>query len=128
MKYAAYVRAKDGCAKTILKSHGVEEMVAAEGQAHHVNAMMQSHRGTMTWILMSEVVGQMSDFTYENFRRVSYGEENATFVPVCEKCGQFVKADSSIKLHGMDGYWKGGPNATCKKCGRVEMPFEGFFP
>lgn len=68
------------------------------------------------------------DYDYENTRRVSYDcddEGIAVFVPVCEKCGRFVKADPTIKTN-VDGL-EPGPNATCSRCGRVEMPFDGFF-
>lgn len=64
-----------------------------------------------------------SDNTYENFRRVVYGD-NATFVPVCEKCGRFVKPDKTIRFEGDNG--PVGNTATCAKCGRTEMLFEGF--
>lgn len=61
---------------------------------------------------------------YEGMRRVCY-EGGAIFVPVCPICGRFVKADDSI------GTTEQGiidaPNASCKRCGRVSMLFEGFF-
>lgn len=70
------------------------------------------------------------DGEYENLRRVSYGEADsetgrAQFVPVCVTCGRFVTADKTIRFgsHTIAP----GPNATCKKCGRTEMLFEGFF-
>lgn len=63
-------------------------------------------------------------YEYENMRRIAY-EDGATFIPVCEKCGRFVKADKLIEVDGM-GYLKDAPNATCKKDGRVKMIFEGF--
>lgn len=61
---------------------------------------------------------------YVDFRRVVYGE-GATFVPVCEMCGRFVKPDPTITTRGdrLDA----GPNATCSKCGRTRMLFEGFY-
>jgi ribosomal protein L32 len=62
-------------------------------------------------------------FEYEGVRRVVYGQ-GATFCPVCPNCGRFVRADETITLKG-DGLAP-GPTATCKKCGRIEMPFEGF--
>ncbi len=65
------------------------------------------------------------DFAYEDVRRVVYGE-GATFVPVCSNCGRFVKADKTVGFGGRDGELVPGPNADCSKCGRVEMPFEGF--
>lgn len=68
----------------------------------------------------------MSDYAYEGVRRVSY-ESGATFVPVCPKCGRFVKSDATILItEGGQGTLADGPNATCAKCGRVEMLFEGF--
>ena len=65
-----------------------------------------------------------ADYEYANTRRVTYGKDGATFVPVCEKCGRYVKADKEIMIN-LDGDVK-GETATCSKCGRVNMPFEGF--
>jgi len=64
---------------------------------------------------------------YENARRVNYegsDGETLSFVPVCPHCGRFVKADKTVRTG--DGGLFPEPNATCSKCGRVEMPFEGF--
>ena len=57
-------------------------------------------------------------------RRVTY-ENGATFVPICEICKRFVKNDAVINFNCLDEL-KDEPNATCKKCGRVKMVFEGF--
>ena len=65
-------------------------------------------------------------FEYENVRRVCYGEDGATFVPVCTKCGRFVKANKTILVSEGLGL-KDEPNAVCKKCGPTKMLFEGFF-
>lgn len=64
-------------------------------------------------------------YEYEGTRRIQYGQEGATFIPVCEKCGRFVKSDENIKFNEVTGISK-NPNATCKKCGRTHMIFEGF--
>lgn len=67
------------------------------------------------------------DYAYENTRRIRYGDADygyATFVPVCIKCGRFVKADKTMRFR--DDTIADGPNATCSKCGRTEMLFEGF--
>ena len=48
-----------------------------------------------------------------------------TFVPVCEHCGRFVRADKDIMVNGLDDV-SDAPNATCAKCGRIKMPFEGW--
>jgi len=53
--------------------------------------------------------------------------EEATFVRVCPHCGRFVKADIEIAFHLGTGQPKAGPNATCSRCGRVEMEFEGYY-
>lgn len=66
----------------------------------------------------------MSDYSYEGMRRISY-ESGAVFVPVCLVCGRFVKADKEIFVNEISGL-KDAPNATCSKCGRTKMPFEGF--
>jgi len=62
---------------------------------------------------------------YENVRRVVY-DGGATFVPVCAVCLRFVKADKTILVNEWLGL-KDQPNATCRKCGRTKMLFEGFF-
>lgn len=61
---------------------------------------------------------------YENVNRIQY-ESGATFIPVCEKCHRFVKADKKILVSDWHGL-KDQPNATCSKCGRTKMLFEGF--
>lgn len=65
----------------------------------------------------------MPDYTYENTRRVKYG--SGQFVPVCPNCGRYVKADETMMENGLEEL-NLEPNATCKKCGRVLMPFEGY--
>jgi len=49
----------------------------------------------------------------------------AQFIPVCPICARFVKADLQVWMneHGEVRM----PNATCSRCGRVNMPFEGYF-
>jgi hypothetical protein len=60
--------------------------------------------------------------------RIVYGDgdDRAVFVLVCPHCGRFVRADDEIRVSKWDGGLHPGPNATCRKCGRVRMPFEGF--
>ena len=60
---------------------------------------------------------------YENTRRIEY-EGGAIFVPVCEECHRFVKADDTVFTN--DYGLSPEPNATCSKCGRTHMLFEGF--
>lgn len=60
---------------------------------------------------------------YENTKRIQY-ENGAVFVPKCVKCGRFVKPDETV--YSNDSGLRKAPNATCKKCGRIEMIFEGF--
>lgn len=57
--------------------------------------------------------------------RVCYGEDNATFVRVCPKCGRFVKADKTVRFT-YDGPPADRPNGTCAIHGRIQMPFEGY--
>lgn len=64
------------------------------------------------------------DYEYTETRRVGYGD-GATFLPVCPHCCRYVKADDHIRVNGLDE-WIKEPNATCSKCGRVTMPFEGW--
>ena len=64
--------------------------------------------------------------SYEGVRRIVYGDgefAGATFVPVC-RCGRFVRADEAVTLDGRGQ--PVGPNATCARCGRVQMLFEGY--
>lgn len=64
---------------------------------------------------------------YEGFRRVYYwndDQDRAVFVPVCPRCGRFVAADASVSWNANGKVAE--PNATCRRCGRVAMPFEGF--
>ena len=69
----------------------------------------------------------MFDYPYEGTRRLCYGDEGATFIPGCEKCGRFVKADETVTFtDGGDGPPADKPNATCSKCGRIKMVFEGY--
>ena len=56
------------------------------------------------------------------FRHVRYGD--LSFHAICPKCGETVKVDDSISISSNRDYIK-QPNATCFKCGRVEMPFDG---
>jgi RNase P subunit RPR2 len=60
---------------------------------------------------------------YEGVRRVKFG--GAQFIPVCKKCHRFVKADKTVWLHTSDSQ-PVEPNATCSKCGRTGMVFEGY--
>ncbi len=55
------------------------------------------------------------------FRRIEY-EGGAIFVPVCRQCGRFVKADEEAYVNDLKK-----PNATCSKCGRTHMLFEGYY-
>lgn len=50
--------------------------------------------------------------------------DGAIFVRVCPECGRFVKADKTLVL-SLSGPTK-GPNASCSKHGRIEMPFMGY--
>lgn len=67
-----------------------------------------------------------------NYRpQVAYGDESdemggAAFERSCPACGRLVRADKSIVFDGR-GQPK-EPNATCKRCGRVAMPFLGYVP
>lgn len=72
----------------------------------------------------------MTDYRYEGVRRLVYGE-GATFVPVCAGidgkggCGRFVKADADVVVFA-SGLPAAETNATCSRCGRVQMLFEGY--
>jgi len=61
----------------------------------------------------------------EGTRRIVYGD-GATFIPRCEKCGRFVKPDGKVWFNEITGL-KNEANATCSKCGRTKMLFEGFY-
>lgn len=70
------------------------------------------------------MVSRMSDYQYENMRRVSYNG-GAVFIPVCETCFRIVKARPEIHVNDETGL-KDEPNADCSKCGPTKMLFEGF--
>lgn len=66
----------------------------------------------------------MSDFEYQGIRRIKT-EDGAFFVPVCDKCGRFVKPYDEICFDGNDQ--PVGSNATCSIHGEVSMLFEGYY-
>ncbi len=59
---------------------------------------------------------------YETIRRIRYN--GGEFVPVCEKCGRFVKAPETITFDYREQ--PVGNFAECSKCGPTTMPFEGY--
>lgn len=46
--------------------------------------------------------------------------DNPVYYRVCPKCGRYVIADDMTRIPEYQG---NEPNATCKKCGRVQMEF-----
>lgn len=68
---------------------------------------------------------------YENTPIVVYsGDPNDCspyFYRVCPKCGRFVRADDKIIMSPVSPVEDDRPNATCNKCGRVQMPFGGWY-
>jgi len=60
-----------------------------------------------------------------------YGEDDdpevLAFVRLCPNCARFVKPDDAVKINGLDELLR-EDNATCSKCGRVEMIFAGWWP
>lgn len=71
----------------------------------------------------------MSYFDYgENTPTIMYGPhegEYHVYFRVCPNCGRYVKADETCRIPEYQGK---EPNATCKKCGRVQMPFCTWVP
>lgn len=65
-----------------------------------------------------------ADYSYVDTRRIIY-DSGATFIPVCETCKRYVKADETIRVSEGEGL-ADEPNATCRRCGRTKMIFEGF--
>ena len=64
----------------------------------------------------------MNDYG-ENTPIIVYGPHEDyyhAYYRVCPKCGRFVKPDPATRIPEYQG---AEPNATCKKCGRVQMPF-----
>lgn len=62
-------------------------------------------------------------YEYEGVRRKVYSDGTA-LIPVCQLCRRFVKADDVITINGL-GELVDEPNATCTRCGRVQMPAGG---
>ena len=50
----------------------------------------------------------------------------ALFLRKCPTCGRIVKADTSVWVNGLDEVSEES-NAECSRCGRVTMPFIGYF-
>ena len=67
----------------------------------------------------------------ENTPMKFYGLEHSptvlAFIRICPNCGRFVKADDCAMVNGLEEVSK-EPNATCSKCGRVTMIFDGWWP
>lgn len=60
--------------------------------------------------------------SYPLVQYVESTEENSMmYIRLCPNCGRFVKADDRSAPP-----FTGKPNATCPRCGRVEMPFYGW--
>ena len=53
--------------------------------------------------------------------------ELAYFIRACSCCGRFVKAGETVRINHAGQVVK-EPNATCSRCGPVEMEFEGYYP
>lgn len=53
--------------------------------------------------------------------------ESAVFVRVCPHCCRFVKADDTLPTKVNGDFDSERPNATCSRCGRVAMEFEGWY-
>lgn len=66
----------------------------------------------------------MSEWEYPEGPYQSY-EGGAVFIRVCPECGRFAVADKTILVNEETGLKK-APNGTCKRHGRIEMPFMGF--
>ena len=63
------------------------------------------------------------DFRGEGTPIVTYEEVDGcypVYYRVCPKCGRFVKPDEKTRIPEYQGK---EPNATCKRCGRVQMEF-----
>ncbi|MBA7658594.1 hypothetical protein ES703_66553 [subsurface metagenome] len=54
-------------------------------------------------------------------------QESLAFVRLCPNCARFVKPDDHVLINGLDQVSE-QPNATCSKCGRVTMIFDGWWP
>jgi hypothetical protein len=69
------------------------------------------------------------EYSYINTPRHIYplldGQGDAYFLPVCQKCGRYVKMDSSIYWNEYKGF-ADKPNATCTKCGRIKIDCEAI--
>ena len=66
-------------------------------------------------------IGNCSSESYADVKGVWHDYDGALFLSVCEKCHRFVKRDKKVYVNQPEK-----PNATCKKCGRTTMHFEGY--
>lgn len=63
----------------------------------------------------------------ENTPVVAYAPVDGSYpvyYRVCPNCGRYVKADDATRIPEYQGK---EPNATCKKCGRVQMEFAWWY-
>lgn len=61
---------------------------------------------------------EIDEEKYHPTAQYGTGEDAPIYYAVCPNCGRFVKPD---KKSTIPEYLES--NATCKKCGRVKMPF-----
>ena len=69
----------------------------------------------------------MDDIYIGNTDYITYGD--MTFLRRCPECKRFVKADKILKYekNGLGEIRITETNATCKKHGRINMEFIGYF-
>jgi len=65
----------------------------------------------------------VSDEPYGPYQSYAGG---ALFLRKCPACGRIVKADNSVFANMLDEVSR-EPNASCSSCGRITMPFIGYF-
>ena len=57
---------------------------------------------------------------------ICYGS-SLIFIRQCPECALYVRADHSCEVNGFGEVRDNEPNATCKRHGRVQMPFVGHY-
>ena len=64
------------------------------------------------------------NYTGRTIQYTGHGNAIIVFIPKCENCGRYVKANETVKTN--ERTLISGPNAECSKCGPTKMILIGY--